>query len=278
MTAPIVPPKPRQLAQLDKEARAGGKGRKVPYKLGIASTGLLAALLIFWQVAVVATGTSSAVMPTPLATWDAFVTLATNGMFIEHGWVTLQEIILGFVIGVILGVVLGALIAEFATFRFLVYPYIVVLQTIPKVALAPLFLIWFGFGIGSKVLLAVSMTFFPVVVNTIQGIMSSDQQHLQMLRAYGAKRWDVFKRVKFPSALPAIFSGMEIAIVLAVIAAVISEFVGATKGLGYLVMYFNTRLDTASEFAALAVLSLMGFTLNALVKAARTKIVFWDGQ
>lgn len=253
------------------KARGGTVLRFVPVVLAVV-------ILAAWETIIHVRQVSAAIIPAPSAVWHALVRYTADGTFAAHGFVTFQEIILGFIFGGIAGVVLGALIAEFKVFRASVYPYIVILQTIPKVALAPLFLIWFGFGLSSKVLLAVSMTFFPVVVNTIQGVVSSDRKLIELLQVYGASRWDVFWQVKFPSALPSIFAGLEIAIVLSVIAAVISEFVGATKGLGFLILQFNARLDTASEFATLAILSALGYALNVAVRHARRRVVFWQSD
>jgi len=264
--------------QASESGRLKRESFRIPsgYMLRIVPAALAIAILVAWEATVHIRQVSAAIIPAPSAVWSALLRYSMDGTFLSHGWVTLQEIILGFVLGGIGGVVLGALIAEFKVLRATIYPYIIILQTIPKVALAPLFLIWFGFGMSSKILLAVSMTFFPVVVNTIQGIVSSDRKLIELLQVYGASTWDVFRQVKFPSALPAIFAGLEIAIVLSVIAAVISEFVGATKGLGFLILQFNARLDTASQFAALAILSALGYGLNVAVRYAHKRVVFWQ--
>jgi NitT/TauT family transport system permease protein len=181
-------------------------------------------------------------------------------------------------VGSVVGFLLALVISEFRPVRTIIYPYVIGLQSVPKTALAPMFLIWFGFGIQSKVALVVSTVFFPVLINTLSGIERTDPDQLDMLRAYCGKRWRIFLRVKLPSALPALFAGLELAIVLAIIAAVVAEFLGAVGGLGYRILTYNTNLDMAGEFAALAVLSVTGFFLHAMVRMIGQRVVFWGRQ
>jgi NitT/TauT family transport system permease protein len=187
-------------------------------------------------------------------------------------------VLIGFLGGSFVGFFLALVISEFRPVRTIVYPYVIGLQSVPKTALAPMFLIWFGFGMESKVALVVSTVFFPVLINTLSGIERTDPDQLDMLRAYCGRRWRVFLRVKLPSALPALFAGLELAIVLAIIAAVVSEFLGAVGGLGYRILTYNTNLDMAGEFAALAVLSVTGFVLHAIIRVVGQRLVFWGRQ
>jgi NitT/TauT family transport system permease protein len=184
-------------------------------------------------------------------------------------------VMIGFFGGSFVGFFLALIISEFRPVRTIVYPYVIGLQSVPKTALAPMFLIWFGFGVESKVALVVSTVFFPVLINTLSGIERTDPDQLEMLRAYCGRRWRVFLRVKLPSALPALFAGLELAIVLAIVAAIVSEFLGAVGGLGYRILTYNTNLDMAGEFAALAVLSVTGFVLHAIVRITGQRLVFW---
>lgn len=235
-----------------------------------------AALITIWQVYVTAANVSAAVVPKPSAIWTSFWTDATDGTYASNVVVTGQEVLIGFIVGGIVGFVLAVLVAELTWVRKIIYPYVIATQAVPKIALAPLFLIWFGFGLESKVLLAVTVTFFPVFINTLSGLGQAEEGQLELMRALCAKRSRVFLRVKLPNAVPSIFAGLEIAIVLSVIAAVIAEFIGATEGLGYLILYYNTRLDVASEFAALLVLSLSGYILHWLITVAGRRIVYWQ--
>jgi NitT/TauT family transport system permease protein len=182
---------------------------------------------------------------------------------------------IGFLVGSLVGFLLALLISEFRPVRTIVYPYVIGLQSVPKSALAPMFLIWFGFGIESKVMLVMFTVFFPVLVNTLSGIERTDPDQLEMLRAYCGCRWRIFLRVKLPSALPSLFAGLELAIVLAMIAAVVAELIGAVGGLGYRIQIDNTNLDMAGEFAALLVLSVTGSILHAIVRLTGQRVVFW---
>lgn len=232
-------------------------------------------LLGFWNWSVAAWRVSPAIFPPPGAVWQSLWENLHDGTYAGDLGVTLREVLVGFAMGSTAGFVLALLIAEFVAVRVVVYPYVIGTQAIPKSALAPMFLIWFGFGMASKVALVVSITFFPVLVNTLSGLERTDPDQLDLLRAYCGRRWRVFLRVKLPSALPQLFAGLELAIVLAVIAAVVAELLGATGGIGYRVLVFNMNLDMAGEFSALIVLSLAGYALHFAVRWLGRRLVFW---
>jgi NitT/TauT family transport system permease protein len=249
-------------------------------KLGRFGAWLLSAILLilFWQWYTVKFEVSPAVFPAPLQVWQSLWANLKDGTFVNDLGVTLREVLIGFFGGSLVGFFLALVISEFRPARTIVYPYVIGLQSVPKTAVAPMFLIWFGFGIQSKVALVVATVFFPVLINTLSGIERTDPDQLDLLRAYCGRRWRIFLRVKLPTALPALFAGLELAIVLAIIAAVVAEFLGAVGGLGYRILTYNTNLDMAGEFAALAVLSLTGFVLHAVVRMAGQRIVFWGRQ
>lgn len=232
-------------------------------------------LVMFWQWYVTTNNVSPAVFPTPVAVWDSLYVNLADGTFLRDLSVTMQEVLIGFFGGSSVGFLLALLISEFRHVRTIVYPYVIAFQGVPKTALAPMFLIWFGFGIESKVALVISTVFFPVLINTLSGLERTDPDQLDMLRAYCGRRWRVFLRVKLPSALPPLFAGLELAIVLAIVVAVVSEFLGSVGGLGYRILTFNTNLDMAGQFAALILLSLTGFVLHAIVKGIGDRVVFW---
>jgi NitT/TauT family transport system permease protein len=238
---------------------------------------LLSAIVLvwFWQWYTKKFDVSPAIFPSPLEVWQSLRANLADGTLVKDLVVTLREVMIGFFGGSLVGFFLALVISEFRPVRTIVYPYVIGLQSVPKTALAPMFLIWFGFGIESKVALVVSTVFFPVLINTLSGIERTDPDQLDMLRAYCGRRWRIFMRVKLPSALPALFAGLELAIVLAIIAAVVSEFLGAVGGLGYRILTYNTDLDMAGEFAALAVLSLTGFVLHGIVRLVGQRLVFW---
>ena len=238
---------------------------------------LVSAILLvsFWQWYTKAFDVSPALFPSPLSVWQSLRANFADGTFVNDLAVTMREVTIGFVVGSLVGFLLALLISEFRPVRTIVYPYVIGLQSVPKSALAPMFLIWFGFGIESKVMLVMFTVFFPVLVNTLSGIERTDPDQLEMLRAYCGRRWRIFLRVKLPSALPSLFAGLELAIVLAMIAAVVAELIGAVGGLGYRIQIDNTNLDMAGEFAALLVLSVTGSILHAIVRLTGQRVVFW---
>ncbi len=258
-------------------ARRGGLDYR---KVGRFGAWLVSAILVvfFWQWYTEKFDVSPAIFPAPLQVWQSLSINLKDGTFLNDLGVTMREVLVGFFAGSLVGFLLALVISEFRPVRTIVYPYVIGLQSVPKTALAPMFLIWFGFGIESKVALVVSTVFFPVLINTLSGLERTDPDQLDMLRAYCGRRWRIFLRVKLPTALPSLFAGLELAIVLAIIAAVVAEFLGAVGGLGYRILTYNTNLDMAGEFAALAVLSLSGFLLHAIVRAVGQRVVFWGRQ
>jgi NitT/TauT family transport system permease protein len=241
----------------------------------------LVTLILFlsaWELAVRGFEVAAIVLPPPSAIGAALWNLLSIGTLPKHLGVTLAEILAGFVLGALAGIALGTLIALSTLLRRILYPYIIILQVVPKVAVAPLFIIWLGFGIESKVLMAVLISFFPLLVNTIAGLQNVQPEYLDLMTAVKARRWETFRYVRFPSALPYIFAGLEAAIVLAVIGAIVGEFVGASVGLGYLIMLYQTNLNIPGVFAVLVVLSAVGLVLHAAVVYCRKRIVFWVGE
>src|SRR5207249_11818717 len=164
-------------------------------------------------------------------------------------------------------IILGALIAQFRVVERTFYPYLVALQTLPKIAIAPLIIVWFGFGISSKVIIAATVAFFPVLVNVIVGLKTVDAPKLDLMRSLSATRWQTFRFVTFPNALPFVFAGLDIAVVFSVLGAIVGEFVGSQRGLGNLILQFNTALDIAGMFAVLLLLAALGVALPLIMQA-----------
>jgi NitT/TauT family transport system permease protein len=190
--------------------------------------------------------------------------------------VTLYETFVGFILAVIVGVVAAALIVVIPGLRDIVMPLLIIAQIVPKVAIAPILLIWFGYGLLPKVVIAFLVAFFPVVVNTAAGLAAVEKELLDLGHSLEASRWQIFWKFRIPSALPDLFSGMKIAITLAVIGAVIGEFVGGNRGLGYLIIIANQELDTPLAFAALFILSAAGILLYAAVEVAERLLIPWN--
>ncbi len=218
---------------------------------------------------------SPIVLPTPSSVVVRLYALVSSGMIWPHLWATLVEVLSGFVLGGVAGLVIGAMISLIPVFERLVYPYLVALQTLPKVAIAPLFIIWFGYGLASKIVITALVCFFPVLVSVIAGFHSTDKDQLDMMKAFGATKWQTLMRLRIPSALVLIFAGLEISAVLAVIGAIVGEFVGAQVGLGYLVVTLNFGMDVPGVFAVLIVLSAIGLAMHGLMRYAARRYIFW---
>ena len=233
-------------------------------------------LLIVWHFSVIIFDIKPYLLPSPLAVWNSLVSGITSGSLLTNGWVTLQEVLIGFLSGSAAGVVLAIAVARWKVVERTLYPFIVALQTVPKIALAPLIVTWLGFGMGSKILTAALLAFFPVLVNAITGLISSDRDRIDLMRSLQAGPWQILRYVQLPSALPYIFAGLRIAIVFSVIGAIVGEFVGAEAGLGYLIRASQTNLDAATTFSVIVVLSLMGLALHWIVKQAEKRLVFWQ--
>ncbi|WP_436698432.1 ABC transporter permease [Nocardioides sp. BYT-33-1] len=228
-----------------------------------------------WEAIVRIWDVSEIVLPPPSMIAQSLYDGLVHGTFLANLRYTLTETVLGFLIAAVLGIGLGALVSEVRWIRRAIYPYIVAFQTVPKIALAPLLVIWFGFGMTSKVIVAVTVAFFPIIVNTIEGLQNTEQQRVDMIRAMGAGRVETFRRVKLPSALPYIFAGLDAAIVLSLLGAVVGEFMGARAGLGNQILTFNAVLDISGSFAVLVLLSLIGYLLHLILVLVQRRVVFW---
>jgi NitT/TauT family transport system permease protein len=237
---------------------------------------LLAIVIIaIWEGACRAFDISPLILPAPSAIAARLYVLVGSGTIWPHLWATVVEIVSGFAFGVIAGLVIGAMVSLIPVVERLVYPYLVALQTLPKVAIAPLFIIWFGYGLTSKIVITALVCFFPILVSVVAGFHSTDRDQLDMMKAFGATKWQTLVRLRIPSALVLIFAGLEIAAVLAVIGAIVGEFVGAQVGLGYLIVALNFSLDVPGVFAVLIVLSAIGLLMHGAMRYAARRYIFW---
>ena len=235
-------------------------------------------LIAVWEGVVRGFNIPGFILPPPSAIARTFVMGFATGAFLPDLAVTATEAIGGFLIGSFLGVVLGAIIVLFPLMERIIYPYVVALQTVPKVAIAPLFVVWFGFGITSKLVVVILVSLFPVLVNVIAGLRSVDQDRLDLLGALSASRWQVFWHLRFPNALPFLFAGLNTAVVLSVIGAIVGEFVGAQKGIGFRILQANYNLDIAGVFSLFAVLSMLGLSMYWTLRLIERKVVFWSAE
>lgn len=232
------------------------------------------ATLLLWEVVVTALRVKAVLLPPPSAIAEV---LWTRGpLILEHMWPTFYQIVLGFLLSVAGGIAVAVLITYSSIVQKGFYPLIVVSQIVPKVAVAPLFVVWFGLGDTSRLLLAFLIAFFPIVINTAAGLTSVEEDIVRMARAYMGGRWQIFTKIRLPHALPLIFGGMKISITLAVIGVVVAEFVAAQRGIGYLIVMANGLLDTPLMMAAIAALSAMGLALYGTVAALERMVVYWN--
>src|SRR5262249_14842459 len=215
------------------------------------------------------------IAPAPSAVTRSLVAGIRSGVYLEHFWVTLGEALAGFAIAAVAGVALGAAIAQSRLVERTVYPYLVALQTLPKIAIAPLIIVWAGFGLSSKVVIAALVAFFPVLVNVIVGLKTVDSSRLELMRSLQASRWQVFRLVTFPNALPFVFAGLDIAVVFSVLGAIVGEFVGAQRGLGDLILQLHVALAIAGAFAVLILLAALGIALHLVMQAIQRRVIFW---
>jgi putative hydroxymethylpyrimidine transport system permease protein len=240
---------------------------------------LLAALIGLWQVAVSTGAIADAfnledfLVPSPAeiasALWDSRSLLA------ESAWVTLREIVLGIGCALLAGIGFAVAMRRWVTIRDATYPLIIGSQTIPIVVIAPILAVWFGYGIGPKLVIIALICFFPITVSTLAGLSSVDPDMTKLMRSLDATRWQIFRRVEAPGALPSTFTGIKIAVVLAPIGAVFGEWAGSSSGLGHLILIDNAQLEIARQFATVAILSAIALLLMGLVALVERLVITW---
>jgi NitT/TauT family transport system permease protein len=214
-------------------------------------------------------------LPAPSNLISQFLTDILSPTVLRDVRYTFAEIVLGFSAGAALGVTLGAAIALVPILEKVIWPYVITLQTIPKVAIAPLLIIWFGFGIESKILIVALICFFPILVNSAAGFKSTDARQLLLMSAMDATQWQIFRKVRLPTAIPFLIAGFRIAVVVSVIGAVVGEFLGASVGLGALIITRQANMDVTGVFSVLMMLSLIGLSMNLFVNLLARRLAFW---
>jgi NitT/TauT family transport system permease protein len=229
-----------------------------------------------WEAVVRVLAIPIFIMPPPSQVGMALYRGLASGVYLEHLKYTLVETLLGFVAGSALGFCLGAAVAMNRHVEFFFYPYIVMFQSLPKVALAPLIVVWFGLGLTSKVINAALVAFFPLLVNTMVGLRSADEDRVSLMRSLAATERQIFLMLRLPNALPFVMAGLDVAMIFALIGAIVAEFVGAQRGLGMLIQSMNFNMDVSGQFSILIILSLVGLTLNRAITLVRRRIMFWD--
>jgi len=244
-----------------------------PERNWVAPLVTLVLLIVLWDLVVRVFDIKPFILPTPWMVGEALV--RDFGALVHHGTTTMQEVLAGFALSVLVGVPLALAIASSPLFERAAYPLLVGSQAVPKIAIAPLFVIWLGFGIAPKILMAFLISIFPVIVAGVVGLRSVEAEKLHLARSMGASRWQTFAMFRLPSALPSLFGGLKLAIAFAVTGAVVGEFIGADRGLGRVIMVANGNLDTPALFAAVVVLTGMAVALFYLVEALERVTVRW---
>jgi putative hydroxymethylpyrimidine transport system permease protein len=236
----------------------------------------LLGLLAVWQLVVTLSGVPPFILPGPMAVLE---TLATRWpLIMGHAWITATEIILGFLLGALLGAASGLLLASFATARRWLLPLFIISQALPVFALAPLLVLWLGYGMASKVAMAVLIIYFPVTAAFYDGLKRADPEMLDLVRLLGASRFDMIRLIRLPAALPSLASGLRVAASVAPIGAVVGEWVGSSGGLGYLMLHANARMQVDLMFAALFVLAAMALALYLVVDRLGRRLAPWQAE
>ena len=229
-----------------------------------------------WELIVRVFEVPTFIFPAPskvaMALWRGFA----SGLYQKHLAHTLLETVLGFLLGSALGFFLGTAVALSRYVEYFFYPYIVMFQSLPKVALAPLIVVWFGLGLKSQVLNAALVAFFPLLVNTMVGLKSTDEDRMNLMRSLAASESQIFWMLRLPNALPFVMAGLDVAMIFALIGAIVAEFVGARAGLGMLIQSMNFNMDVSGQFSVLLILSVVGLLLNRCILLIRRRVLFWD--
>jgi putative hydroxymethylpyrimidine transport system permease protein len=234
---------------------------------------LLALVVAGWELAARLGWVEDYLLPAPSEVARALV--EDRGVLFPDAWVTAQEVLLGFVLALAAGLAVAVTLHLSPMLRRALYPIVVASQAVPVIVIAPILVIWFGFGMGPKLMVIALICFFPVAVNTLDGLRAVDRDQVRMFRTLGAGRWDILRRLELPSALPYLFSGAKVAVAVAVIGAVFGELVGSDAGLGHAIQVGTAQLLTARVFAAVLLLSAMAIALFALVSAVERRAVPW---
>jgi NitT/TauT family transport system permease protein len=233
-------------------------------------------LLLVWEASVRLLEIPNYILPSLAQVGEALWRGYVEGEYWRHVGFTLTAMLWGYVVGSGLALILGALVAEIRLVERFIFAFVVGLQSVPKVALAPLIIVWFGFGIESKVVLVALICFFPTFINVIAGFRSVDPAIVDMMQAFGASRLRILYEVKIPGAAGTIIAGLQVGIVLGLIGAVVGEFIASTRGLGHLIQNAASNLDLGTVFGAIASLAAIGIIGTQLLRALQRRVVFWE--
>ena len=230
--------------------------------------------LIVWELLVIFLRFPEYLLPQPSKILNEI--FANSGRFLMHTGITMFEAVMGYLIANISGFLVAVVFAHNRTIEKGFYPYAIALKTTPIIAMAPLLILWFGTGIASKIVASAIVCFFPILVNTVRGLRAVDEGSLDLFRSYYASRWQIFTKLSLPTALPYVFSALKISTGLAVVGAIVGEFVGANKGIGYVILVSTYHLETVTMFAGIIMSALIGVLFFWAVSLIEKKVVFWQ--
>ena len=250
-------------------------GRRAQLAQALPPIALFVAVIVAWEVLTRLEVVSSFILPPPGEVVASLFGLLPDSYFWENAALTMYETLAGFTVASVLAFVLAVLSGLSPLFRRMVYPYMIALQVTPRVAVTPIIIAWLGFGATPKIVIAATICFFPVYINTLTGMVSVDEDALEMFRALRASRWQTVTQLMLPSALPVTFAGLKTGMTLALIGAIVAEFVAAQAGLGLLIQQFSFQLNMAAAFAVLLLLTLIGLFLFGLMEYLDRRLVFW---
>mgnify|MGYP004727687569 FL=1 len=231
--------------------------------------------IAIWWIYVAVKHVPAYILPSPPKVWNSLEKMFVKGTVYPHLWTTTYEVILGFVIGAFLGIVLGYIFIKVDALKTMLMPYLIFLQTAPKIALVPLFVIWFGIGLISKVVLIISMVLFPVLSGMMLGLESIPPDVRNLMKILKASKWQIFSQVEMQYSLPALFASMKVGIVQAVIGAIVAEWMSGKQGLGYILTYASSTYDTPMLLAGIIVTIILGIATYQVISVLEDKFLFW---
>lgn len=239
---------------------------------------MLLALLVLWQAAVMLLKVPEYILPTPLSVFQhLFLPQAdANYNWPRHIGATVTEVLIAFAVTAVVGVIIAVILTWSRTVRELTMPALIFLNSLPIVAVAPIILLWFGYGLGTNILIGFLVAFFPLVINVAQGLSRVEDDLLDLVRYLGASKWQVFVKIRFPKSLPYLFSGLKICATMVVVGAIVGEFIASDRGLGYIIINSQYTMDTPPIFAALVIVSALGVGLFGLVSLAERVLTPWS--
>ena len=231
--------------------------------------------IAIWWIYVAVKHVPAYILPSPPKVWNSLEKMFVKGTVYPHLWTTTYEVILGFVIGAFLGIVLGYIFIKVDALKTMLMPYLIFLQTAPKIALVPLFVIWFGIGLVSKVVLIISMVLFPVLSGMMLGLESIPPDVRNLMKILKASTWQIFSQVEMQYSLPALFASMKVGIVQAVIGAIVAEWMSGKQGLGYILTYASSTYDTPMLLAGIIVTIILGIATYQVISVLEDKFLYW---